>query len=119
MKSLALFPILLLMGCATTPEELNNKAMACMRSLVVDENGGTRTRNAEELDRDCGKLFDARNRRLEQDLFREQGPPKCPGDQIVICDGFSCGRPPRREQDLMDYSCMNRGDFNRMIRNGY
>ena len=115
MKRLALF--LFLMGCASTPEELNNKAMACMRSLVQDpETKVMRTRNAEELDRDCGKLFEARNRRAESDLFREQGPPRCPDGFIPICQGGSCGRPPRRESDLRDYSCMSRADFRRTMR---
>ncbi len=113
MKYLALF--LFLTGCASTPEELNNKAMACMRSLVQDEDGSMRTRNAEELDRDCGKLFEARNKRAERDLIREQGPPKCPDGFISVCQGGSCGRLPRRESDLRDYSCMNMRDFKRMI----
>ena len=115
MKQLALF--LFLMGCASTPEELNNKAMACMRSLVQDpETKVMRTRNAEELDRDCGKFFEARNKKLERAMIREQGIPKCPSTHISICDGVSCGRPPRRESDLRDYSCISRTDFRRMIR---
>ncbi len=117
MKQLALF--LFLMGCASTPEELNNKAMACMRSLVQDESGGTRTRNAEELDRDCGKLFEARDKRAERDLIREQGPPKCPDGFIAVCRGGSCGRTPRRESDLRDYSCMSMTNFKRMMRGVY
>ncbi len=111
-----LLVLLFLVGCAATPEELNQKAMACMRSLVQDEDGSMRTRNAEELDRDCGKLFEARNRRAEADLFREQGPPKCPEGMISFCNGPSCGSRPRNESDLRDYSCMRREDLRRMMR---
>jgi len=114
MKPLAL-SLLFLTGCVTTPEELNNKAMACMHSLVIDEDGGTRTRNAEELDRDCGKLFEARDKRAERDLFRERGLPRCPDGFIVICRGHSCGQKPRRESDLQDYTCMNRNAVMRRL----
>ena len=118
MKPLALF-LLFIMGCASTPEELNNKAMACMHSLVIDEDGSMRTRNAEEVHRDCGKLFEDRDKRAERDLFIEQGYPTCPNNHITRCDGFSCGRPPRRESDLRDYWCESQNDFNRMIRRVY
>ena len=111
--------LLFLVGCTSTPEELNQKAMACMRSLVQDEDGSMRTSNAEELDRDCGELFEARNRRAERDLMREQGPPKCPDGFIVVCRGGSCGRSPRRESDLRDYSCMSMTNFRRMMRGVY
>ena len=115
MKPLAL-SLLLLVGCATTPEELNQKAMACMHSLVQDEDGSMRTRNAEEVDRDCGELFEARDRRAEETLFRKHNRSKCPDGFILICKGHSCGRPPRRESDLQDYFCMSQRDVMRQLR---
>ncbi len=91
-----------------------------MHSLVQDEEtGDMRVRNAEELERDCSELFDARNRRNERDLFRERGKPKCPDGFISLCNGWSCGRPPRKESDLKDYSCISPADLRGMIRYVY
>ena len=106
--------LLFLIGCVSL-EEQYNKAYACKESLVLDESGDTRTRTTDEIDRDCG--FDKYYRRLEMQAYMKR-KPVCPEGYIVMCGGPSCGRSPRNEGDLRDYSCVPRGDIGRMI-NGH
>jgi len=104
--------ILIIVGCATpTVEELDRQAMACMKSFVQDESGEIRQRNKEEIDRDCGELFDKRNKLVERNRQREiwaNTKITCPPGKIIKCDGFSCGKPMRRKMDRYDYTCMDR-----------
>ena len=104
--------LLFLAGCATSLEEQYDRAYACKESLVLDESGETRKRTTEEIDRDCG--FDKYLKRLDREQF-EPRPIVCPENYIVMCQGFSCGRPPTRERDYRDYSCVSRGEFRRLF----
>lgn len=114
MKPLALLIPMLMIGCASTPEKLEQQAMACKHSLVMAEDGTIRTRNAQELDRDCGKLFERHLKALDRQAFREK-ELSCPEPFILVCRGFSCGRAPRREIDFLDYSCTSRDEVKEMM----
>jgi len=104
--------LLLLVGCVSLDEQYD-RAYACKESLVLDESGDTRKRTTEEIDRDCG--FDAYLKRLDREEFRKR-EMWCPDGYVVVCSGPSCGRKPRYEGDLRDYSCMSQGDLGRMLR---
>ena len=106
-----LLVVLLLVSCMSLEEQYET-AYACKESLVLDESGETRKKTLEEIDRDCG--FDKYLRRLDQKQFEPQ-EIVCPEGSVVYCDGFSCGRPPRRERDYKDYTCVRREDLRRML----
>ena len=106
-----LLVLLILVSCVSLEEEYDT-AYACKESLVLDESGETRKRTMEEIERDCG--FDKYLERLDREQF-EPREIKCPKNYIVLCNGPSCGRPPRRERDYKDYSCVSRSDMRRMF----
>jgi len=83
-----------------------------MDSLVLAEDGTTRKRTPEEIDRDCG--WEEVYKRQEREMMRKR-KPTCPEGFIVVCRGFSCGRPPQRESDLRDYTCMERDALRRQL----
>lgn len=112
MKYLAICFLFLVACATTTPEELDRQAMACMNSLVQDEKGSIRSRTPEEIRRDCGELFDKRDEAVQKRLDKERYQyPVCPGNKIAVCQGPSCGRPPRHERDYDDYKCASRDDW--------
>ena len=103
--------LLFLFGCVSL-EEQYDRAYACKESLVLDESGDTRKRTTEEIDRDCE--FEAYYKRLERAEFRKR-EVWCPDGFVVVCNGFSCGRRPRDEGELRDYTCMSSADVRKML----
>ena len=103
--------LLFLLGCVSLEEQYDT-AYACKESLVLDESGDTRKRTTDEIDRDCG--FDEYLKRLDRIEFQKR-EVKCPDGLIVVCNGPNCGRRPRNERELRDYSCMKSEDLRRML----
>ena len=103
--------LLLLVGCATTSDEFYQEAVACKDSLVIEE-GVTRIRTADEVERDCGELFERHYKQLDREAFMKR-KLVCAEGFVLVCRGISCGRKPRNERELRDYACISTGHIRR------